>query len=223
MSEISIDVRDLKDLVKEALAEIISESEEPFLEFEEWDEEEPDEIGLLEAADVFMITTDLVGVLNRQLANYDYSLNTCHAYRVLGGVLEELVDIGFLDDEDGNWETVISEFFERADEFVNDDVEVDLPVINTTTEQIASLFDTIVRYVLAGDGEEDDITALDVAGRIVRLKVLLVALRARGIIRREWPWVNKLIDDLGVLFRKYRPIQAPTGSIPGASYAGGNA
>jgi len=220
MSEISIDVRDLKDLVKEALAEIISESEEPFLEFDEFDEEEPDDIGLLEAADVFLITTDLVGVLNRHLANYDYSLNTCYAYRVLAGVIEELVDVGFLDDEDGGWEAVISEFFERADEFIDADVPIDLPVIDAGPEKIVSIFDAMVRYILAGDGEEDDITSLDVAGRIVRIKVLLVALRARGIIRREWPWVGKLIEDLNVLFRKYRPIQPPTGSIPGASYGG---
>lgn len=224
IEELGVSKEEFKRIVKEAVAEVMSEAAEPFeIELDEV----PDPVGLLKVSNFTYDIGEFLGVLDSALSWHDYALNTFSAYYVIATVIEDAVERGWLTSED--WDEIIDRLHERADLFAGDDDPVPLGVIGDdvrTWHVTGSLFlsNLLAVYRPSGNAVDvdrgDGIDDLDIAMKIARIRYLVMFLRNYKVISREWEWVGKIIKDLEVLFRIYKPLQASPGGSTPWSYGG---
>jgi len=221
LKETSIEASDLKKLMKELLAEIISEAEEPFLPDDEEDETE-NKIGLYECGDFFSIAGDFCYELDGLLSFQGYQLDSARAYHLLADLFEGGIYHGWFK-EDAKWDELIEKLHERGDKMVGVDEPVQLPHIVFNPYALTNLIAALVRswdpQPYYSNDNVQTMEELDIAGRLIQIRGFLVALSHKGILDRQWPWVLNLFEDMLKLIYVNRPVPGASGTIPGASHA----
>jgi len=216
--DIAIDTDGLKQLIKTLLAEIISEAEEPFapahISTDYKETESGDQVNLFASGDFFTQVGEFIYSLDELLSYEDYELNTCSAYHIMGNLLTDAGESGYISwDED--WDEIADQFHERAEKYAGVHQPVDVPyvefkpalLVNLLSSAIATWSPVAIFSVDAPPQMEE----LGIAGRLTKIRGFLNFLGHRGILNRNWAWHKTIMSDLEDLIDKY----TPTATIPG--------
>ena len=179
------DLQSIKDLVKQALSEIIEESQlEP--------EITEDVIGLQAVSGFYHYIADLAAMIDAELEAYGYKMSTSNAYSLTAAVLEYCIDEDIIEDDD-IWRKLIQHFNTRADEFATMDDTMDIEPISHEPYRWTGLLDSVVWHIKVRLDTYADDGDFTISERILALRSSLLSLRNSGYLDYSWPWFKNFI------------------------------
>jgi len=177
-----MDFKSIKELVAQALAEIISEAQDP----EELPYEEP---GVTPSATFFENVGSVIRAADNELESDGYEFDASRAYNLMAVLLEMALVYDWLGDDD-QWQKIIELFYNRSGELAGEGraviVDTDIPV-----ERMTSIVDYIVRNWIRNTTayEREEFT---VDEKVFMIRGIIIGLRNSRYLKYD-PWLKTLL------------------------------
>ncbi len=177
---------ELKKLMSELLAELISDAQDPVLPAEV-------DTGITSAATLMENIGSVIRAADDELEESNYVISSSSAYSLMASLLDMALTYEWLDDET-QWQQIIGLFNSRAGELVGESDGLDIEDFDLPPEKATSIVDYILRNWVRISGDYERHT-FSVDEKVFMIRSIIIGLRNSRYLSYD-PWLKTLLESL---------------------------